>query len=123
MFYCALSTFPSSKQHKHNLHINYLHNSHAKKLMQKCKTITIEDLIYLTASGPGGNAWCGCLITGHMCGNLAHAHNCTNSNAPPICLAIFSDALQRYLYSQLSAALPQLKFFPLLIGLKNYRYD
>ena len=37
-----------------------------------------------------------------MCGNLAHAHNYTNSSVPPICLTVFSDALQRCLYSQLS---------------------
>ena len=76
--------------------------------MRKCKAITILDPTYLIASGLGSSVWCGCLIIGHMCGNLAHTHNCTNNSAPPICLAIFFDALQRCLYSQLSAALPQL---------------
>ena len=120
MFCGARSHFPSSKQHIHNLHISYLHIP-----MQKGGAYVntkYTKATYLTASGPGGSAWCGCLIIGHMWGNLAYAHICTNTSAPPICFAVVSDALHKCLYSQLSAALPQLYFLPLLIGFKNCRY-
>ena len=46
-----------------------------------------------TEEGGGGSACCGCLITRHMCGNPAYAHNCTNSSTLPICFIVFFDAL------------------------------
>ena len=66
-------------------------------------------------SGKGG------LAIRHICGNLEQAHNCTNNNTPPICIASFFDALQRCLYSQANVALPQLYCLALLMGLRSCR--
>ena len=73
------------------------------------------------ARGPECTGGKGGLAISHIRGNLEQAHNCTNNSAPPICITSFFDALLMCLQSQANAALPQLYYLALLIGLRKYR--